>query len=136
MAKTNTALLVIDMQHFFLPMVTKAIPNISKLCSTFEFLGLPRIFTQHGHTDDELKPPYKNQLVRKWGPDGSIHLGSADWELIPDVAQHVSQPETPVVAKNTYDGEWTSPIWRSLLHRRHLNQSDERSELNADFYLL
>jgi nicotinamidase-related amidase len=62
---------------------------------------MPCIFTQHGHTNAELTPPHKNQLVRKWGPDGSIKVGTEDWELIPEIADQVSS--SPVIAKNTYD---------------------------------
>lgn len=103
-----TALLVIDMQNFFLPMTSTALPNILKLTSHFRSKSLPIIFTQHGHSKAELSPPYKNQLVRKWGPDGSIHTGSKDWELIPSIEKARVQGAKggegyPVVAKNTYD---------------------------------
>ena len=96
-----TALLVIDMQHIFAPMTTAALPNITKLIAHFADHSLPRIFTQHGHSKDELTPPYTNQLVRKWGPSGSIAAGSKDWELQPEIAHLVG--DSPVVAKNTYD---------------------------------
>ncbi|KAK4996149.1 hypothetical protein LTR66_004175 [Elasticomyces elasticus] len=77
----KTVLLVIDTQNVFAPMVKSAIPNIEMLFNCFDSFGQPTIFTQHGHTKEELTPPFKNQLVRKWGPDGSIAK----------------------VAKNTYD---------------------------------
>ena len=96
-----TALLVVDMQHVFLGMTTLALPNILKLWDHFQSSHLPLIFTQHGHSKAELAAPYKNQLVRKWGPDGSIATGSRDWEFLPEikkVAQHHR-----VIPKNTYD---------------------------------
>ncbi|KAL2041584.1 hypothetical protein N7G274_005966 [Stereocaulon virgatum] len=96
-----TALLVIDMQHVFLNMTSTALPNILKLIDHFAAKSLPILFTQHGHSKEELTPPYKNQLVRKWGPNGSIHTGSKDWELIPEVA--IKAKGNPIVAKNTYD---------------------------------
>ena len=96
-----TALLVVDMQNVFLPMTTTALPNILTLISHFKTRSLPLIFTQHGHSKAELTPPYKNQLVRKWGPDGSIATGSADWEFIPEIKKE-AEGQT-VVAKNTYD---------------------------------
>ena len=46
-------------------------------------------------------PPYKNQLVQKWGPSGSIATGSEDWKLIPDIAK--SAKGHRIVGKNTYD---------------------------------
>ena len=98
---TKTALLVVDMQNVFSGMVKTAIPKIQKLHNFFEDSSRPIIFTQHGHTDEELTPPFKNQLVRRWGPAGSIHKGSKDWELIPDIKKLVKN--SPMVAKNTYD---------------------------------
>lgn len=96
-----TALLVVDMQRFFAEMTVSAMPNIARLIAHFQTNNLPRIFTQHGHSKEELTPPYKNQLVRRWGPDGSIAVGSKDWELQPEVASQTSG--CPVVGKNTYD---------------------------------
>lgn len=96
-----TALLVVDMQHLFLDMTTTALPNILKLSQHFRASSLPLIFTQHGHSKEELTPPYKNQLVRKWGSNGSIATGSKDWELIPEMKSIAK--DYNVVAKNTYD---------------------------------
>jgi nicotinamidase-related amidase len=113
--KMTTALLVIDMQNFFYEMCTlDTIPNITKLVSSFRERSLPVIFTQHGHTQEELTPPHYggNQLVRKWGPEGSIKRGSEEWKLIPEIAKLVGSAEISasapdnssiVVAKNTYD---------------------------------
>lgn len=97
----TTALLVIDMQIVFLSMTATALPNVITLVDHFKAHSLPCIFTQHGHTAEELTPPFKNQLVRKWGPGGSIATGSANWELIPDITK--AAEGCPVVAKNTYD---------------------------------
>jgi nicotinamidase-related amidase len=113
----RTALLVIDMQNFFHEMCTQeTIPNITKLVSGFRERMLPVIFTQHGHTEEELTPPHYggNQLVRKWGPEGSIKRGSKEGDFIPEIAKLVSSggksasdssssSSTTVVAKNTYD---------------------------------
>lgn len=97
----TTALLVVDMQAFFAPMTTTALPNILKLTSHFQSLSLPLLFTQHGHTKQELTPPFKNQLVRKWSPNGSIAIGSSDWQLQPRIAEVAR--DHPRVGKNTYD---------------------------------
>lgn len=51
--------------------------------------------------------PSPSQLVRKWGPDGSIAYGSEDWKLQDEMAQYLeaaggtSWPR--LVHKNTYD---------------------------------
>ncbi|RYP42688.1 hypothetical protein DL767_000057 [Monosporascus sp. MG133] len=98
----KTALLIIDMQNCFYGMVEEAIPNIKTLHSFFSETARPVIFTQHGHPESDLTPPYRNQLVRKWGPDGSIRRGSADWHLIPEIQKLVGD-DSDVVDKNTYD---------------------------------
>ncbi|KAF2242226.1 Isochorismatase hydrolase [Trematosphaeria pertusa] len=99
----KTALLVIDMQNFFLPMTTTALPNILKLSNFFTAHSWPQFFTQHGHPPADFAPPIRNQLVRKWGADGSLHTNTPDWELIPQIAELVRAAGAPVVPKNTYD---------------------------------
>jgi nicotinamidase-related amidase len=98
----TTALLILDMQNVFVPMTTTCLPHIKSLISHFQSRSLPTIFLQHGHSKAELTPPYKNQLVRKWGPADSIATGSEDWKLMPDIAQF-TEGHT-IIAKNTYDG--------------------------------
>ncbi|KAL8704697.1 MAG: hypothetical protein Q9201_002159 [Fulgogasparrea decipioides] len=97
----KTVLLVVDMQQVFASMTHECLPNILKLDSHFRAHSIPRIFTQHGHTKEELTSPYKNQLVRKWGPSGSIAKGSSDWKLMPDIAK--AAESCPIIHKNTYD---------------------------------
>lgn len=114
MASPKTALLVIDMQRVFEPMTTKALPNIKKLISHCQSTSVPVIFTQHGHSQEELTTvPSPNQLVRKWGPDGSIASGSKKWELQDDIQSYLDKADDSstasaggwpkVVHKNTYD---------------------------------
>ena len=95
------ALIVVDMQNFFASMGTAAIPNIKKLYSFFKDRSLPIIFTQHGHTKEELTPPFKNQVVRRWGPDSSVVKGTSDWELMPEIEKLARN--SMIVEKNTYD---------------------------------
>ncbi|KAI1137315.1 Isochorismatase hydrolase [Hypoxylon sp. FL0543] len=103
----HTALLVIDMQNFFATMTQAALPHIQTLVRHFKSKNLPIIFTQHGHDEADLSgPPYRNQLVRKWGPGGSIHFGSEDWELQPPIAKLIKDDlagDAQIVHKNTYD---------------------------------
>lgn len=113
----TTALIVIDMQKFFISMAGGSIiPNITKLVSHFRSNSLPCIFTQHGHTKAELTPPFRNQLVRKWGPEGSIAVGSHDWELIPEIAKQVDS--SPIVEKNTYDAFINTELASALEERK------------------
>ena len=97
----KTALLVIDMQKFFGKMVDRPLLSIRLLDDYFNQSSRPVIFTQHGHTEEELVPPIKNQLIRKVGPENVLMRGSKDWELVPDVWKMAK--DSPVVDKNTYD---------------------------------
>lgn len=97
----KTALLVIDMQKFFGDMVERPLKQIGALNEFFNKSSRLVVFTQHGHTKDELAPPIKNQLVRKVGPDNVLVVGSEGWEFIPEVWKMAK--DAPVVAKNTYD---------------------------------
>ncbi|KAM0799080.1 Isochorismatase-like protein [Usnea florida] len=104
----TTALLVIDMQNIFLDMTTTALPNILTLCAHFNLTHRPLILTQHGHPPADLTPPFKNQLVRKWGPTNSIATGTPSWSLIPAIALLAApnandHPPATVIAKTTYD---------------------------------
>lgn len=97
----KTALLIIDMQNVFGHQMDAPLPNIKKLHAYFQSRSWPVIFTQHGHTPDELTPPIKNQLILKEGADSVIMVDSDDWQFTPDVWKIVES--APVVAKNTYD---------------------------------
>ena len=100
----QTALLIIDMQEFFADMVVNSMPRVIELSDFFTKRGLPQYFTQHGHTEEELSGKVPNQLVRKWGADGSIAIGSPHWQLIPDVVEAFKKAGEPrIVRKNTYD---------------------------------
>ena len=126
----TTALLVVDMQNTFHEMCTPdTIPNITKLVSGFRERLLQVIFTQHGHTEEELTPPHYggNQLVRKWGPEGSIRRGSKQWEFMPEIAEILgpaagnSASDSTVVAKNTYDAFINTNL-ASLLEERQVER--------------
>lgn len=99
-----TVLLVIDMQTFFTSMTSTCLPNILRLIDYFHSRSRPIIFTQHGHTDAELTPPFKNQLVKRWGVEGSIRIGTSDWDLMPSIASAQKKTSGVVLkGKNTYD---------------------------------
>ena len=96
----KTALLVTDMQNFFSEMVPPStLSNITTLISHFWDRSLPIIFTEHGHSDEELtQRPFRNQLIRKWGPDDSIRVGTQDWEFIPAIEKLVRVTSAQVVS--------------------------------------
>jgi len=118
----TTALLIIDMQRYFVDMTTTALPNIQRLSSHFLHKSHPQIFTQHGHTREELTPPFTNQLVKKWGPGGSIARGSRDWELLPQIKDlyHKARDQDmgiSIVDKNTYDAFINTALEKTLRDR-------------------
>ncbi|KAF2029807.1 Isochorismatase hydrolase [Setomelanomma holmii] len=88
---TKTALLIIDMHKIFLPMTKTCLLNIIKISQHFTSKGWPQFFTQHGHPDSGFREPITNQLVKKWCIDGSIHYGSHNWELIPNIKKLVEE---------------------------------------------
>lgn len=97
----KTALLVIDMQKYFDDMVDRPLPQIQRLVDFFRDSNRPVIFTQHGHTPDELICPIKNQLIRKVGPEHALMVDSEDCELVPKIWKMAQ--DAPVIGKNTYD---------------------------------
>lgn len=100
---TTTALIIVDMQNAFSSMVEKAVPNIQNLHRYFLQTSRPIIFTQHGHSKEELTPPFKNQVVRRWGAEGSIARGSHSWNFIPGIQDLVDAGGDVLQGKNTYD---------------------------------
>ncbi|KAK5123636.1 hypothetical protein LTR85_002674 [Meristemomyces frigidus] len=93
--------------------------HIKQLHSYFEASARPIIFTQHGHTKEELTPPFTNQLVRRWGPNGSIAKGSIDWELVPELVTLAEN--APRVHKNTYDAFLNTDL-AALLEERTIER--------------
>jgi len=120
----KTALLIIDMQNFFAEMTSNCLANILRLSEHFRQSGMDQIFTQHGHSKDELSGKVKNQLVRKWGADGSIAIGSSDWKLMPEIEKAwkaVGGDKIPIISKNTYDAFINTDL-DSVLHKKGIER--------------
>lgn len=111
-SRPDTVLLVIDMQVHFTEMTDKALPAINKLIQFFRSRSAPVVFTQHGHTKEELAPPLKNQVVKRWGPENSIAIGSHAWTLMPEIEEQVQR--APIIAKNTYDAFMNTNMLQTL----------------------
>lgn len=112
-----TALLVIDMQNTFLSLTTACLPKTITLIDYFRSKSLPVIFTQHGHTEEELAGKTRNQLIKKWGAAGSIARGLKDWELIPEIKKRVHD-DFPIFPKNTYDSFLNNNLEQTLLEKK------------------
>lgn len=97
----KSALIVIDVQNFFADVIEHAVTKIMGLDCLFKMYSHPVIYTQHGHTQEELTHPFTNQLVKKWGAEGSIARGSPDWEIVPNL--QICTKDCAIVQKSTYD---------------------------------
>jgi nicotinamidase-related amidase len=71
------ALLVIDMQQYFLSMATPILGNVLSVVEACRFKNIRIIFTRHGHRDISGGG---GMLAEWWGD--LIEYGSKDWELI------------------------------------------------------
>lgn len=54
----------------------RLIPELNRIIDLCHRLGVPVIFTQHGHPDPEAEED-TNVLVKWWGAEGSIRWGAA-----------------------------------------------------------
>lgn len=88
------ALLVIDMQQYFLSMATPILGNVLSVIETCRSSGVRIIFTRHGHKDISEDG---GMLAEWWGD--LIEYGSKDWELI----KSLEPPDTDgTIDKNRY----------------------------------
>ena len=71
------ALLVIDMQQYFLSIATPVLGNVLSVIEACRSKGIRIIFTRHGHRDVSEDG---GMLAEWWGD--LIECGSKDWELI------------------------------------------------------
>ena len=107
-------------------------PNIITLVKHFQSSNQYVIFTQHGHSEEELKGDRNstNQLVRKWGASGSIKMGSDDWQIDGELQPYVKKGDnTYTVPKNTYDAflapsfiEKSKPSLLSILEKEKIER--------------
>lgn len=100
----HSALLVIDMQRYFLEEDAPAylyppselILNVNKLISVFRNSGRPIVFTRHAHTNDSMN----GEMARWW--NGELPMdGDGYSELIETLGD---KPEDAVIVKTKYSG--------------------------------
>lgn len=88
------ALVVVDMQNYFLPL---ALPIMDKVCSIVEACRLNNVkiyFTRHGHRDSEKD----GGMLREWWGD-CILYGTREWEIVNALTPSETEP---VIDKNRY----------------------------------
>ena len=71
------ALLVIDMQQYFLSMAAPILGNVMSVIKACKSKGVKIIFSRHGHRDISKD----GGMLKKWWGD-LIDYGSKDWKLI------------------------------------------------------
>jgi len=103
------ALLVIDMQQYFLPIASPIIGNVLSIIEACRAKGIRVIFTRHGHKDVKKD----GGMLGKWWGDLIVYE-SKDWELI----KGLSRQDTDVVLdKNRYSAFFGTALDESLRSR-------------------
>jgi nicotinamidase-related amidase len=119
--KGNHALLVTDMQeyflspesHAFIPSAEAIIPNIIHLISFFDQIGYPVIFTQHVNTLEDAGniKSWWNDLIKKESPYSEIshHLTSLNRSIVQSFNRSIASPPNHpstlplIIQKSQYD---------------------------------
>ncbi len=107
---TASALLVVDMQHFFLDAASPTftcggvviLPRVRRLIETFRQANRPVIFTQHVHHPDDL-----DSGIMGWWWEGRCIEGSLESEIHPDLAP---RPGEKVVLKHRYSAFYNTDL--------------------------
>lgn len=94
----HSALLVIDMQEKFRYLGAKLLPELNLTIASCKSEGIPVIFTQHGHRYVEQDSGVLGQF---WGYDDMIKLGSAEWQLMPEL--NAAEADLKIIEKRRYD---------------------------------
>ena len=76
-----SALLVVDMQKFFYHIAKPVIRNIRLLVRNFRDLGIPVIYTRHGHEN----PARDAGMLNEWWKEHVIK-GTAGWQILKEIA--------------------------------------------------
>ncbi|NTU51144.1 MAG: isochorismatase family protein [Candidatus Aminicenantes bacterium] len=105
-----SALLVIDMQDFFLEPTSPSftcgglaiLPTLKRLLTAFRLAGRPVIFTQHVHHPDDL-----DSGIMGWWWEGKCLEGSAESAIHPELAP---MPGEKVVLKHRYSAFYNTDL--------------------------
>lgn len=108
--KNRAALLVVDMQKFFLDPLSPTftcgglaiLPNVQRLISAFRAAGSPVIYTRHVHHPDGL-----DAGIMKWWWQGMCIEGSPESEVHADIAP---LPTEKVISKHRYSAFYNTDL--------------------------
>ena len=101
MDPSTAALVLIDMQAHFGRAARDLAPRLASLAAAARKAGVPVFWTQHGHPDPVAEAA-TSTLVRWWGPENSIKVGSPAWRLVPGLGVD-EEKDTILDEKRTYD---------------------------------
>jgi len=110
LSREKSALMVIDMQNFFLdpesPTFTcgglAILPNVAKLIQYFRDASLPVIYTRHVHHPDKI-----DAGIMGWWWEGMCIEGTPESEIHPDIAP---LPNEKVILKHRYSAFYNTDL--------------------------
>jgi len=106
---SKSALLVIDMQEYFLQMASSIIGNVLALIDFCRSKGIKIIYTRHGHKN----PDDGAMLLYWWGE--VIQYGTLKWNLIKAVNPLDTEP---IIDKSRYSAFMGTPLEEILKYRK------------------
>jgi isochorismate hydrolase len=106
----KSALLVIDLQEYFLPMLSPIIGNVLSLIESCRSKGIKIIYTRHGHKD----PNEDGGMLLKWWGEVIIQ-GTAKWNLIKAINPLENEP---IIDKNRYSAFLGTTLDETLKYRK------------------
>ncbi len=108
-SREGTALLVIDMQHYFGSVVDEIIPNMKRVIEACRNARIPIVYTQHGYDD----PLHDSGMLGEWWDDPIIE-GTHKWEIIDEIAP---RDEEKVIRKTRYSAFYGTDLEMHLKNR-------------------
>ena len=105
----HAALLVIDMQNYFLRIIQPVLENILEVIQSCRQGNIPIIFTQHGHTD----PASDGGLLGEWWGQMIID-GTEDWKFLPEIK---IEPKDTILPKKRYSAFFETDLEKTLRSR-------------------
>lgn len=104
------ALLIIDMQRYFLSLAAPILGNVLSIIEACRFMDISIIFTRHGHKDASGDG---GMLAQWWGD--LIEYGSKNWGLINSLKPHDTDE---IIDKNRYSGFHGTGLDESLKSKK------------------
>ena len=107
----KAALLIIDMQNYFIELAKGIIPNIKKLINTFRKLERPIVYTMHTHINLETDG---GLLVQWWGKESMEVFTPGRWEWM--IIEEIKPSEEDIIinTKTRYSAFYKTELEKIL----------------------